>query len=552
MLLMVMVCLTHKIQDRLDGADRIYRYSDGTSVSTIDAGTGNDEITVYAASADAQTTVTGGDGRDLYWLQPGYQGSFTITDFAAGTDGDLLQIDGLLNASAGYSSGNPFDPTLGYLRLVQQGSDTLLQWDQDGSANNTNSWQTVVTLQNLDATSVSRSNFIPSTSITTTTVVVGNAPPSLLQPLPDQQVDEGQMFAYSVPGGSFVDPGEVLAFAALQADGSALPSWLSFDPATQTFSGTPAQADIGTIEIRVTATDGGGLSASDVFTLVINNVNDAPTTSPVTLTAIAEDSGARLITQAQLLANAADIDSAILTATSLQITAGSGSLVNNGNGTWSYNPALNDDTQVSFSYSISDGQASVAGSATLDITPVNDVPTTSPVTLSAIAEDSGARLITQAQLLANAADVDSALLTATNLQISAGGGSLINNGNGTWSYTPALNDDTQVSFSYSIGDGQATVPGSATLDITPVNDAPVAVADVAATLLNTPIIIAVVANDSDVDVGDVLTVTAVTNGAHGTVTIDPVTGNPRYAPAAGYIGVDSFTYTVSDGHGGSQ
>ena len=46
------------------------------------------------------------------------------------------------------------------------------------------------------------------------------------------------------------------------------------------------------------------------------------------------------------------------------------------------------------------------GQRHLDITPVNDAPVTTPVTLAAIAEDSGARLITQAELLANASDVD--------------------------------------------------------------------------------------------------------------------------------------------------
>ncbi len=95
----------------------------------------------------------------------------------------------------------------------------------------------------------------------------------------------------------------------------------------------------------------------------------------------------------------------------------------------------------------------MAGSATLDITPVNDAPTTSPVTLAPIAEDSGARLITQAELLANATDVDGPSLTATGLTISSGAGSLIDNGDGTWTYTPALNDDTSVSFSYTITDG---------------------------------------------------------------------------------------------------
>ena len=59
------------------------------------------------------------------------------------------------------------------------------------------------------------------------------------------------------------------------------------------------------------------------------------------------------------------------------------------------------------------------------------------MTLAAIAEDSGARLITQAQLLANATDVDGPSLTAINLAIASGNGTLVDNGNGTWSYTPA-------------------------------------------------------------------------------------------------------------------
>ncbi len=46
------------------------------------------------------------------------------------------------------------------------------------------------------------------------------------------------------------------------------------------------------------------------------------------------------------------------------------------------------------------------------------------------------------------------VLTATGLAISAGAGSLVDNGDGTWTYTPALNDDTSVSFSYTITDGQ--------------------------------------------------------------------------------------------------
>src|SRR6185503_1835081 len=143
-------------------------------------------------------------------------------------------------------------------------------------------------------------------------------------------------------------------------------------------------------------------------TLDLTPVNDAPTTSPVTLAPLAEDGGPRLITNAELIANATDIDGDPLTATGLVIASGNGSVVDNSNGTWTYTPAANDASSVSFSYTIGDGNGgSVAGSATLDLTPVNDAPTTAPVTLAPLAEDGGPRLITNAELVANATDVDS-------------------------------------------------------------------------------------------------------------------------------------------------
>ncbi len=294
-------------------------------------------------------------------------------------------------------------------------------------------------------------------------------------------------------GARLITQAELLANAAdvdgpaLTATGLTISSGIGslIDNGDGTWTYTPALNDDTSVSFSYSITDG-SLSVAGSATLDITPVNDAPTTSPVTLAPIAEDSGARLITQAELLANAADVDGPGLAATGLTISAGAGSLVDNGDGTWTYTPALNDDTSVSFTYSITDSIASVAGTATLDITPVNDAPTTSPVTLAPIAEDSGARLITQAELLANATDVDGPSLTATGLAISSGAGSLVDNGDGTWSYTPALNDDTSVSFSYTVTDGSLSVAGSATLDITPVNDAPT----------TSPVTLAPIAEDS--------------------------------------------------------
>jgi hypothetical protein len=214
---------------------------------------------------------------------------------------------------------------------------------------------------------------------------------------------------------------------------------------------------------------------SDTTTLNFRTINpippnSSPTTSPVTLAAITEDNGERIITQTELLSSAHDVDGDTLSVTSLIKASGNGTLVDNLNGTWSYTPALNDDTEVSFDYSIRDGRGGAAnGSAFLDITPVNDNPDPgSPVTLVPIFEDSIPQLITQAELLGGATDVDGDVLTATGLIKASGNGTLVDNLNGTWSYTPALNDDTGVSFSYTIDDGNGgTANGSASLDILP-------------------------------------------------------------------------------------
>jgi YD repeat-containing protein len=80
------------------------------------------------------------------------------------------------------------------------------------------------------------------------------------------------------------------------------------------------------------------------------------------------------------------------------------------------------------------------------------------------------------------------------------------------------------------------------------NRAPAAVTDSKTTALNTMLSFDPRTNDTDPD-GDGLTVAATTNGAHGTVT--STTTSVTYTPATGYTGSDSFTYTISDGHGGT-
>ena len=111
-------------------------------------------------------------------------------------------------------------------------------------------------------------------------------------------------------------------------------------------------------------------------------------------------------------------------------------------------------------------------SLTLHVTPVDDAPVIgAPVALAPVSQDSGARLITQSELLANAFDLDSSL-QAVGLAIVSGAGTLIDNHAGTWSYTPVAGDSTAVTFSYSVTDGRTVVADMATLDILPLPQSP--------------------------------------------------------------------------------
>ena len=106
---------------------------------------------------------------------------------------------------------------------------------------------------------------------------VVNAPPSVSAGIDDQQVSEDASFTFQFVPSAFTDAdGDQLSYTAELSSGGQLPSWLAFDAATRTFSGTPANGDVGTISVMVTATDTFGVSASDTFEITISNTNDAP------------------------------------------------------------------------------------------------------------------------------------------------------------------------------------------------------------------------------------------------------------------------------------
>ena len=103
-------------------------------------------------------------------------------------------------------------------------------------------------------------------------VVDVNEAPTLASPTANQSAITGSAFLLALPAGTFqdADNGDHLTLAATLSDESALPSWLSFNAATATLSGTPGAGDAGSFNVKVTATDSGGLSAFDTFQIAVN------------------------------------------------------------------------------------------------------------------------------------------------------------------------------------------------------------------------------------------------------------------------------------------
>jgi DNA/RNA endonuclease G (NUC1) len=276
--------------------------------------------------------------------------------------------------------------------------------------------------------------------------------------------------------------------------------------------------------------------ATGTVNITVDPANDNPVANDDSATTD-EDTPANI----NILGNDSDVDGDSVTVSA--VTQGAhGSVTNNGNNV-SYSPALNFNGSDSFSYTVSDGHGGTAtANVNVTINAVNDAPVATDDSATTD-EDTPATI----SVLGNDADVDGDSLTITGVSQGAHG-SVANNGNNV-SYSPAANFNGSDSFTYTIGDGHGgTATANVSVTINAVNDAPVAADDSATTNEDTPIAISVLANDSDVD-GDSLTVSAVTQGAHGSVTNN---GNDvSYSPAANFNGSDSFTYTMSDGHGGT-
>ncbi|MGU3793883.1 tandem-95 repeat protein [Vibrio diabolicus] len=286
------------------------------------------------------------------------------------------------------------------------------------------------------------------------------------------------------------------------------------------------------------------LTLNDFFATNIETSGDGSnkplTNSPVTLSAIEEDSDPITITTEELLSNV-DIDDAdTLIVTNVTIESGNGTLIDNNDGSWTYIPEADDDTEVSFSYDIIDDDGGVInGNANLDIKPVNDAPI---ATNDAIQTDEDSQVVID--VLANDSDIEGDDLSITSASVSEKQG-IVEIVDGKLVFTPAENFNGNATISYTISDGELEDEAQVSVTVNSVNDAPIALNDATITEEDTSVTIDVLPNDTDID-GDTLSIeSASVPSDQGQVEI--IDGKLVFTPTENFNGDAEITYTVTDG-----
>lgn len=304
------------------------------------------------------------------------------------------------------------------------------------------------------------------------------------------------------------------------------------------FTYTPNADFNGSDSFTYQINDGRGGTATATATITVNAVNDAPV-------AVDDDVNTPINQDVLVDVAANDLDAdGNLDPTSAEVVTGptNGTVINNMDGTFTYNSTgVGEDT---FTYTIedTDGLTSTA-TVNIQVTPTNDAPV-AVADATTTDEDTTVDI----DVAANDIDDDNNLDPASAVVVTGPtNGTVDNNGDGTFTYTPNPDFNGVDSFTYQISDtlaasDQATV----TINIDPINDAPVAVQDDFSTDEGTELTFNVLANDTDVD-GDSLTIQSFDPTTLDGMLVDNGNGSFTYTLNAGFSGTDTFSYTVSDG-----
>ncbi|MCF7484910.1 tandem-95 repeat protein [Vibrio sp. A2-1] len=310
------------------------------------------------------------------------------------------------------------------------------------------------------------------------------------------------------------------------------------------FTITPSADFFGEIEFTYDVTDAIETVAADL-NLTVNPINDAPDVPDMSFTT--EDGQAITITEAELLAQATDVEGDELSVVNVTSASDTIEVTDNGDGTYTLTPEQGFFGNVDLAFDVSDGTDVVAANIDLKVEFVNDTPEATPM-VADIDED-GSILVTQEMLLENASDQDGDELFASALETNDPNATIVNNGDGTYTVTPSENFNGDIAFTYEVSDGELSTSNDMTLTVNPVNDIPIVAPGMYHIEEDGSILFTqedLLSGAIDID-GDDLSVTSINySGDEGTVT-DNGDGTFSFVPEEHFSGDLQFSFTVTDG-----
>ncbi len=315
--------------------------------------------------------------------------------------------------------------------------------------------------------------------------------------------------------------------------------------------------------VRMETYDGAGGYFTQTLSITISNGNDAPTDITIDSTTFEEN----LVIGSEV-ASLSTTDPDTADSHTYSLVAGTGDTHNalftftdeilETNATFDFET---DPLTYTIRVQTDDGGLIFTEIITLNLTNANDAPIAAPDYGGATDEDNELNVVAGSGVLINDSDEDFGdTFSVTSFDSLSANGAIINVGSdGSFSYDPRGVTALQAleqgevfvdNFDYIISDsGSLTATGNVTVTVTGINDNPVAGTDSVFTGQDQDLIISVLLNDTDPE-DDGLTIDSVTQPTEGTVTNNG-NGTVTYSPRAGFIGHDSFTYSISDGNGGT-
>ena len=501
--------------------------SDGGSVPNVtitvtDSGTGN--------LVDAETfTITVNDINTAPVLDPiGNQTvneleTLTFTATASDSDIPADTLTFTLDA-ASIAAGMSIDGTTGAFSWTPSESD-------GGSVPN-------VTITVTDS---GTGNLVDAETFTITVNDINTAP--VLDPIGNQTVNELETLTFTATASDSDIPADTLTFTL---DAASIAAGMSIDGTTGAFSWTPSESDGGSVpNVTITVTDSGtgNLVDAETFTITVNDINMAPVAIDDSIV-VNEDT--QFVSTINLNANDTDADADILSVIEgTYTTSQGGTLVLASDGSYVYSPPTNFNGVDTVNYTVTDGSESDIGRLTVTVMSINDAPIAVNDSASTT-EDNGFN----SNINLNANDID---YDGDTLSVGAGtfttsqGGIFVVNPNGSYGYSPAANFYGVDTVNYTLSDGILTDIGTLTINVAPVNDAPV-LAPIGSQSVDELDSLSFTVSATDIDAPiDTLTYSLDAASLAAGMSIDPITGVFSWNPTSDQTSsISSITIIVTD------